>query len=64
MACISTLNLEHNMKPGKPYSKLCYHEKEFTASELTTLLKRFFPSVELHGLYLTPKHRVFLRLKR
>ena len=64
IACISTLNLEHNMKPGKPYSKLCYHEKEFTAPELTTLLKRFFPSVELHGLYLTPTHRVFLRLKR
>lgn len=33
-AIISTLNLAHNMKPGKPYQKLEFHEKEFVASEL------------------------------
>jgi len=62
--CVSTLNLEHNMKPGKPYQKLCYHEKEFTGPELRALLARVFPSVELHGLYLTLQHRLLQRLKK
>ena len=62
--CLSTLNLAHNMKPGKPYQKLCYHEKEFTGPELLSLLQQFFPKVELHGLYLTGAHALFLRLKR
>ena len=62
--CLSTLNLEHNMKPGKPYEKLRYHEKEFTGPQLRELLQQFFPSVEMHGLYLTPRHQRFLRLKR
>ena len=62
--CLSTLNLEHNMKPGKPYQKLCYHEKEFTGPELRTLLEQYFPFVELHGLYLTLPHQVVLRLKK
>jgi 2-polyprenyl-3-methyl-5-hydroxy-6-metoxy-1,4-benzoquinol methylase len=64
VCCLSTLNLEHNTKPGQPYQKLCYHEKEFTAQELRELLERFFPSVELHGLYLRPKHRLYQRLKK
>jgi len=64
LCCLSTLNLEHNIKPGKPYEKLCYHEKEFTGSELRQLLETVFPSVELHGLYLTPAHRAFQRLKK
>jgi len=64
VAVISTLNLDHNMKPGKLYQKLCYHEKEFTGPELCRLLERFFPRVELHGLYLTWPHRIMLRLKR
>ena len=64
VAVISTLNLDHNMKPGTTYQKLCYHEKEFTGPELRALLKRFFPYVELHGLYLTWEHQVMLRLKR
>ncbi len=64
LACISTLNLEHNMKPGRPYEKLCYHEKEFTGPELHALLESVFPSVELYGLYLTPKHQLFDRLKK
>ena len=62
--CLSTLNLEHNIKPGRPYQKMCMHEKEFTGSELHALLTRFFPQVDLYGLYLTPKHRLYLRLKQ
>ena len=62
--CLSTLNLEHNRKPGRPYEKLCLHEKEFTGPELRALLERVFPYVELHGLYLTPQHRLCQRLKR
>ena len=64
IACISTLNLDNAMKPGKPYTKLCYHEKEFTGPELDRLLRQFFPSVEMLGLYLTPAHRLFQRLKK
>jgi 2-polyprenyl-3-methyl-5-hydroxy-6-metoxy-1,4-benzoquinol methylase len=64
LCCLSTLNLEHNMKPGKPYQKLCYHEKEFTGPQLRALLSRSFPSVELHGLYLSPTHRLYQRLKK
>ncbi len=64
VACISTLNLAHNMKPGQPYEKLIYHEKEFVAAELQALLAMAFPKVELLGVHLTWKHRVFQRLKR
>lgn len=64
VACLSTLNLAHNMKPGRPYEKLCYHEKEFTGPELEALLRQAFPRVELHGLYLTPRHRLNQRLKK
>ncbi len=64
IACISTLNLEHNMKPGKAYEKMCMHEKEFTGPELQALLERAFPAVELHGLYLTTTHRLHQRLKK
>lgn len=64
VCCLSTLNLEHNMKPGKPYQKLCYHEKEFTGAELRALLERVFPSVTLYGLYLRPKHALYQRLKK
>ena len=62
--CLSTLNLAHNLKPGAPYQKLIYHEKEFTGPELRTLLARVFSHVELCGLYLTPRHRLFQRLKK
>ena len=64
LVCLSTLNLDHNMKPGKPYQKLIYHEKEFTAPELKALLQEAFPDVDLLGLHLTWKHRVFQRLKK
>ena len=64
VAIISTLNLAHNQKPGRPYEKLEYHEKEFTAPELQELLARTFPVVELYGLHLTPTHRLCQRLKK
>jgi len=64
VCCISTLNLAHNMKPGKPYEKLIYHEKEFTGPELFALLRQAFPVVELYGLHLSAKHRVMERLKK
>jgi len=61
---VSTLNLEHNQKPGQPYQKLIYHEKEFTAQELHTLLREVFPVVELYGVHLTTTHRLYQRLKK
>ena len=61
---VSTLNLDHAMKPGKPYQKLIYHEKEFTAPELEGLLKQVFPVVTLYGLHPSLKQRFFRRLKR
>lgn len=64
LCCLSTLNLAHNMKPGRPYEKLIYHEKEFTAPELTALLRRVFPVVEMRGLHLTRRHQVCRRMKK
>lgn len=62
--CVSTLNLANTMKPGKPYQKLIYHEKEFTGSELKGLLAQVFPTVEMSGVYPSWPHRVFRRLKK
>ena len=64
VCCVSTLNLAQAMKPGKPYKKLCYHEKEFTEPELRELLRRSFSNVEMHGLYPSVKQRVYRRLKK
>ena len=61
---LSTLNLPHNMKPGRPYQKLRCHEKEFSADELRALLASVFPSVEIYGLHLTWAHAAWRRLKR
>lgn len=61
---LSTLNLDHSRKPGKPYEKLIYHEKEFTEPELENLLKQVFPRVTLHGLHPTALHKFFRRLKK
>lgn len=61
---VSTLNLEHAQKPGKPYQKLIYHEKEFTAADLKDLLQQVFPRVEMYGLHPSPKHQLFKRLKK
>lgn len=61
---LSTLNLAQNRKPGRPYEKLPYHEKEFTAPELAALLRRTFPSVVMHGVHPTWQHRVWRRAKK
>ncbi len=61
---ISTLNLDHNRKPGTVYTKPTFHEKEFTAQELEGLLRSVFPAVEIHGLYPRTRYRLLLRLKK
>ena len=61
---VSTLNLEHNRKPGHPYQKPGFHEKEFTAPELQALLSQAFPAVELRGLYPHGRYRLMRRLKK
>ena len=61
---VSTLNLDHARKPGKPYEKLIYHEKEFTTPELESLLKEVFHRVTMHGLHPSAAHKIFLRLKK
>lgn len=61
---VTTLNLAHGMKPGQPYPKSPYHEKEFTAPELECLLRLAFPVIEMYGLHLTLRHRFFQRLKK
>ena len=63
-AYISTLNVEFNRKPGQPYEKNIYHEREFTALELKALMLQHFASVELWGLHPSWRHRLFRRLKR
>lgn len=61
---VSTLNLEHNRKPGRPYEKTPFHEKEFTVGELRALLAEVFPVVELRGLHPAIRYRLMRRLKR
>jgi ubiquinone/menaquinone biosynthesis C-methylase UbiE len=61
---VSTLNLEVAQKPGQPYTKLEFHEKEFTAAELEALLRQTFPSVTMYGVDLTAQHRLYRRLKK
>jgi SAM-dependent methyltransferase len=62
--CLSTLNLSNAMKSGQAYAKNPAHTKEFILAELRDLLTSVFPKVEIYGLYLTPKHRFFQRLKK
>ncbi len=64
MFYVSTLNVEHNIKPGHPYEKLIYHEHEFTAGELKLLLERVFKNVKAFGLNYTLIHQFFRRLKK
>ena len=63
-ACLTTLNLGKVQKPGQPYRKSPHHDKEFYPEELRELLSGFFPRVEMYGLYPTPKHLFFERLKK
>lgn len=61
---VSTLNKEVSMKPGQPYNKNPYHEKEFNAVEFQELLSKVFPRIELYGLHPARKHRFFQKLKK
>jgi len=61
---LSTLNLEHVMKSPLTYKKQPAHCKEFRLNELSDLLYKVFPNVEIYGLTLTLKHGFYLRLKR
>ncbi len=62
---ISTLNVDHNKKAGsKAYTKFFQHHKEFDQKELRALLEKIFPRVEMYGLEISIKHRIFQRLKK
>jgi glycosyltransferase involved in cell wall biosynthesis len=61
---VSTLNLEHNRKRRASYVKPSFHVKEFTPTELRTLLSSVFPRVELFGLYPGRRYRIARRLKK
>ena len=61
---VSTLNRDVSMKPGQPYNKNPYHEKEFNAIELKDLLSEFFPKVDIYGVHPAAKHMFFQRLKK
>ena len=61
---LSTLNLEHNMKSPLTYEKQPAHCKEFRLNDLSDLLYKVFSNVKFYGLFLTLKHKFYLRLKR
>ena len=61
---VSTMNLDHNKKPGAPYEKASFHEKEFTEPELQKLLEQVFPSVKVYGLFPRRKYRLMKRFKK
>ncbi len=63
-ACLTTLNLKKNLKPGQPYDKSPHHDKEFTPEEFKSFLSTCFGRVELRGLYPTLRHAAFERLKK
>ncbi len=64
VACLTTLNLRKNKKPGQPYEKSPHHDKEFYPEEFEGLLKKHFQNVLLYGLYPSAKHQVFEKLKK
>lgn len=61
---ISTLNLANNIKSPPTYKKDPAHCKEFYFEEFKTLLEGAFADVQIYGLYLTPKHKFYLSLKK
>lgn len=61
---LSTLNLEHARKSALTYQKNSAHCKEFELESLKDLLSQAFDKVEILGLHLTLKHRLYLRLKK
>lgn len=63
-AFISTLNLDKNKKPGRPYDKNPFHFKEFNIRDLDSAINKAFDDYEIHGLFYTPRLRFFERLKK
>ena len=64
-ACLLvTLNVENNIKNAATYEKFYQHHKEFNKQELHGAVSEIFPSVEVFGLGVSLRHRVFRRLKR
>ncbi|MFH0826957.1 MAG: class I SAM-dependent methyltransferase [Candidatus Omnitrophota bacterium] len=61
---ISTLNLANNIKSPLTYKRDPAHCKEFYFEEFKTLLEGAFANVQIYGLYLTPRHKFYLRLKK
>ncbi|HAZ10472.1 MAG TPA: hypothetical protein DCY56_05130 [Candidatus Omnitrophica bacterium] len=63
-AFISTLNLDKNKKPNRPYPKNPFHIKEFTYKEFDLCIKEVFNNYEIKGLFYTTKLRFYERLKK
>ena len=63
-AFISTLNLDKNRKPNRPYPKNPFHVKEFTYKEFDSTVKLVFEDCRIHGLFYTRKLSFFERLKK
>jgi ubiquinone/menaquinone biosynthesis C-methylase UbiE len=64
VAFISTLNLDKNKKPGRPYVKNPFHIKEFTYGEFEASIKKVFDRYELYGLFYTRRLIFYERLKK
>lgn len=63
-ALLSTLNLQKNRKPNRPYIKNPFHVKEFTYRELDSLIKNTFSEYEIQGLFYGKRLRLYERLKK
>nr|MBU1328413.1 class I SAM-dependent methyltransferase [Candidatus Omnitrophota bacterium] len=63
-AFISTLNLDKNKKPNRPYPKNPFHVKEFTYKEFDSTLRLVFEDCRIHGLFYTAKLKFYERLKK
>jgi len=64
IAFISTLNLDKNKKPDRPYAKNPFHVKEFTYKEFDSTVKAVFEDCEIHGLFYTARLKFYERLKK
>jgi len=63
-AFVSTLNLDKNKKPNRPYPKNPFHIKEFTHKEFDLTIKEVFEDCEIYGLFYTNKLKFYERLKK
>lgn len=61
---ISTLNLDKNKKPNRPYVQNPFHVKEFTLQELDSIIRGVFDDYRMVGLFYTKRLRFFERLKK